>query len=50
MLADAVLGEIVLGEGDTITKALLVAAPSAGAVVWDRAEKRVAYVVPADRR
>jgi hypothetical protein len=51
LLPDAVLGQIVLGEGDTITKALLaaVAAP-AGAVVWDRSENRVAYVVPADRR
>jgi hypothetical protein len=49
-LADPVLGQIVLGEGVTITKALAAAterAPLApGSVVWDRNEQRVAYRVP----
>jgi hypothetical protein len=50
LLLDPVLGQIVLGEGVTITKALAVAAATAplaaGAVVWDRDESRVAYRVP----
>jgi hypothetical protein len=49
-LADPELGQIVLGESTTITKALLAAtknAPlSSGSVVWDRQEARVAYRVP----
>ena len=47
-LADPQLGQIVLGEGTTITKALAAAtAPLAsGSVVWDRREGRVAYRVP----
>jgi hypothetical protein len=49
-LADPVLGQIVLGEGVTITKALAAAtarAPLAsGSVVWDRNQQRVAYRVP----
>ena len=56
VLADAVLGQIILGEGDTITKALLAATKALlaatlppGTIVWDRTENRVAYVVPADR-
>jgi hypothetical protein len=46
-MRDPVLGQILLGEGDTITKALAAAeaAPS-GSVVWDRREGRVAYTVP----
>jgi hypothetical protein len=44
------LGQIVLGEGATITKALTAAtalAPLAsGSVVWDRNDARVAYRVP----
>jgi hypothetical protein len=44
------LGQIVLGEGATITKALAAAtakAPlAAGSVVWDRQEARAAYRVP----
>jgi hypothetical protein len=46
VLPDRELGQIVLGEGDTITKALAAANPSSGAMVWDRREKRVAYTVP----
>jgi hypothetical protein len=50
LIADPLLGQIVLGEGATITKALAAAtanAPlAAGAVVWDRNESRVAYRVP----
>lgn len=46
LLLDPALGQIILGEGATITKALAVAAPPSGAVVWDRKEQRVAYVVP----
>jgi hypothetical protein len=46
VLPDPVLGQIVLAEGDTITKALNAATAPAGAVVWDRKEQRVAYVVP----
>lgn len=48
LLPDAELGQIVLGEGATITKALSAAASApAGSLVWDRKEARVAYVVPA---
>jgi hypothetical protein len=49
VLPDATLGQIILGEGDTITKALNVAKAPAGSVVWDRKEARIAYVVP-DRK
>jgi hypothetical protein len=49
-LADPVLGQIVLGEGITITKAIAAASRHAplpsGSVVWDRNEQRVAYRVP----
>ncbi|MEI9941780.1 MAG: hypothetical protein WDO69_31590 [Pseudomonadota bacterium] len=49
-LADPVLGQIVLGEGATITKALAAASANAplpsGAVVWDRQQSKVAYRVP----
>jgi len=47
VMKDPVLGQILLGEGETITKALAaaVALPS-GSVVWDRRERRVAYTVP----
>jgi hypothetical protein len=46
VLPDPALGQIILGEGDTITKALGAASPPPGAVVWDRKESRIAYVVP----
>ncbi len=49
VLKDPVLGQILLGEGETITKALAAAAAAAapsGSVVWDRRERRVAYTVP----
>jgi len=46
LLPDAKLAQIILGEGETITKALKAAAPPAGAIVWDRREARIAYVVP----
>ena len=46
LLPDPTLGQIILGEGETITKALGVAAAPPGAVVWDRKERRIAYVVP----
>jgi hypothetical protein len=46
LLADPTLGQIILGEGETITKALLAATPPSGAVVWDRKENRVAYTLP----
>ena len=46
VLPDATLGQIILGEGDTITKALNAAKAPAGSVVWDRKEGRIAYVVP----
>jgi hypothetical protein len=46
LLADPTLGQIILAEGDTITKALHAASPPPGSVVWDRKEARVAYVVP----
>jgi hypothetical protein len=49
-LADPLLGQIVLGEGTTITKALATAGTNgplrSGLVVWDRQEGRVAYRVP----
>lgn len=46
VLPDPALGQIILGEGETITKALSAASPPPGAVVWDRKETRIAYVVP----
>ena len=50
ILADPVLGQIVLGQGLTITKALAAANSHAplpsGAVVWDRQQSKVAYRVP----
>jgi len=47
VLLDPVLRELILGEGRTISLALL-AAPSAppGSVVWDRHELRIAYLIP----
>ena len=50
LLPDPTLGQIILGEGETITKALQAASAPAGAMVWDRKEARVAYVVPGDSR
>jgi hypothetical protein len=46
LLPDPALGQIILGEGETITKALEAASPPPGSIVWDRKEARVAYVVP----
>jgi hypothetical protein len=46
VLPDAELGQILLGEGKTITLALQAARAPAGSVVWDRKERRVAYMVP----
>ena len=50
VLADPALGQIVLSQGPTITKALAAANASAplqsGSVVWDRQESKVAYRVP----
>lgn len=46
VMRDPTLGQILLGEGNTITKALAAAKPPSGSVVWDRREKRVAYTVP----
>ena len=46
VLPDAELGQILLGEGRTITLALQAAVVRPGCVVWDRKERRVAYVVP----
>ena len=46
LLLDPVLGQIILGEGNTITKALSAASPPPGSLVWDRQERRVAYTVP----
>lgn len=46
VLPDPALGQIILGEGETITKALSAAKPPSGAIVWDRKEARIAYVVP----
>jgi len=49
-LADPILGQIVLSQGPTITKALAAASTTAplpsGAVVWDRQQSKVAYRVP----
>jgi hypothetical protein len=51
VLLDPALREIILGEGKTISLALLAAGSAPpGAVVWDRREKRVAYVIPQVRR
>lgn len=48
VLPDAVLGQIILGEGATITKALQAAADARpGSVVWDREQRRIAYTLPA---
>lgn len=50
ILADPSLGQIILGEGKTITDALrAVTQAPPGAVVWDRIEQRVAYTVPERR-
>jgi len=46
LLPDPELGQIVLGEGATITEALSAASAPAGSLVWDRKESRAAYVVP----
>ncbi len=61
VLADPVTGQIILGEGRTITLALSAAAAAlfpkldpaestlelpSGSVVWDRTDERVAYRVP----
>jgi hypothetical protein len=46
LLLDPALCQIILGEGDTITKALQAATPPSGALVWDRKLQRVAYTVP----
>jgi hypothetical protein len=50
ILADPALGQIVLSQGPTITKALAAASTNAplasGAVVWDRQQSKVAYRVP----
>jgi hypothetical protein len=50
ILADPALGQIVLSQGSTITKALAAASTSgplaSGAVVWDRQLSKVAYRVP----
>jgi hypothetical protein len=46
LMRDPELGQIILGEGDTITKALAAASAPPGSVVWDRKEKRIAYTVP----
>ncbi len=50
IIADALLGQLILGEGITITKALAAATANAplasGSVVWDREQARVAYRVP----
>ena len=49
VLPDPLLGQIILGEGETITKALGSATLRPGCVVWDRKESRIAYVVPEPR-
>jgi len=46
VLPDPVLQQIILAEAETITKALNAASAPPGAVVWDRKEARIAYVVP----
>ncbi len=50
ILPDPTLSQIILGEGETITKALSAASPPPGSVVWDRKEARIAYVVPGSSR
>jgi len=45
-MRDPVLNQILLGEGETITKALAVAQAPSGSVVWDRRDGRVVYTVP----
>lgn len=49
VLPDTELGQIILGEGKTITEALRAASAPAGSMVWDRKQRRVAYVVPERR-
>ena len=46
VLLDPELSQIVLAEGNTITKALASVTAQPGYVVWDRQERRVAYRVP----
>jgi len=46
LMRDPVLGQILLGEGETITKALAAANAPSGSVVWDRRAGRVVYTVP----
>ncbi len=46
LLLDPTLKQIILGQGETITKALASANAPTGSVVWDRKEKRIAYTVP----
>ena len=50
ILPNPTLGQIILGEAETITKALQVAAAPPRAIVWDRKEARIAYVVPGESR
>ncbi len=50
VLLEPVLREIILGEGRTISLALAAASAPPGAVVWDRHEQRIAYVIPRPRR
>ncbi|HMJ12028.1 MAG TPA: hypothetical protein VK524_11475 [Polyangiaceae bacterium] len=45
LMRDPTLGQVVLGEGRTITAALLAARAPSGCVVWDRHERRVAYTI-----
>ena len=45
-MRDPVIGQILLGEGETITKALAAANAPSGSVVWDRRVGRVVYTVP----
>ncbi len=49
LLPDPELGQIILGEGATITQALKAASAPAGSFVWDRKQARVAYLVPAPK-
>jgi hypothetical protein len=46
VMKDPELGQIILGQGDTITKALATCEPPSGSVVYDRQERRIAYTVP----
>ncbi len=46
LMRDPLLGQILLAEADTITKALAAAQAPSGSVVWDRREGRVVYTVP----